>query len=246
MYAKGKFIMIGLEYLNEIYGLSATDLGKRINVSRQTVNDWLRERRIIPKKHYEKLKEIFKVPEDFFQKQVTELDKLQIQRIKLENDTFEYTYTDTIWDDEKQQEIEVDCIGTNIPYEQMEILDLDIRHKELFKNIENLIAMKTDGAEDQWDYINKKADVLEIFETLVEIMDKVYIPDIRVKDILDSVKIAKGKRKANSLFVKKLAAVIKEQIMRDKRIAEKNSKEARELLELGIYKKKDDDIEDLL
>ncbi|MDM0660080.1 helix-turn-helix transcriptional regulator [Clostridium perfringens] len=79
--------MIGLEYLNEIYGLSATDLGKRINVSRQTVNDWLRERRIIPKKHYEKLKEIFNgIPEEFFNKQLTELNKLKIQKLKLEDD----------------------------------------------------------------------------------------------------------------------------------------------------------------
>ncbi len=238
--------MIGLEYLNEIYGLSATDLGKKINVSRQTVNDWLRERRSIPKKHYEKLKEIFKVPEGFFQKQVTELDKLKLQQIKLENDTFEYTYTDVIWDEETQQEIEVDCVGTNIPHEHMEILDLDIREKELFNNIDELIDKRTKCAENEWDYINKKSKVLEIFELLYEIMNEEDIQYSMIKSILDSIKIAKEKRVANNFFVKKLAAVIKEQIMRDKRIAEKNSKEARELLELGIYKKKDDDIEDLL
>lgn len=224
--------MIGLEYLNEIYGLSATDLGKRINVSRQTVNDWLRERRIIPKKHYEKLKEIFKVPEDFFQKQVTELDKLQIQRIKLENDTFEYTYTDVIWDNEAKKEIEVEQVGTNIPYEYMEMLDIDIREKGLFNDLNNLIAKRTNNSENEWDYIGRKADILEIFETLVEIMDKEYIPDRRVKEVLDSIKIAKGNRLANSLFVKKLSVVIKEQMMRDKKTEEENIKAAKELLEI--------------
>lgn len=228
--------MIGLEYLNEIYGLSATDLGKKLNVSRQTINDWLRERRIIPRKHYEKLKEIFKgIPEEYFQKELTELDKLNLQRMKLENDTFEYTYTDVIWDEETQQEIEVECVGCNIPHEYMEMLDLDIKEKELFKNIKDLISKRIGEPENEWDYIGRKADILEIFETLVEIMDEDYIADRRVKEILNSVKIAKGKRLADSLFVKKLSVAIKEQMMRDKKQEEENIRLAKELIEAGVY-----------
>ena len=224
--------MIGLEYLLDINNMQSKQLAEMLGVGKATVSSWINQKRLISTKHYEKLKEIFKVPEEYFQKELTELDKLKLQQLKLETDTFEYTYTDTIWDDEKQQEIEVDCIGTNIPYEYMEMLDLDIREKELFNNLNNLIAKRTNNSEDEWDYIGRKADVLEIFETLVEIMDKEYILDKRVKEVLDSIKIAKGNRLANSLFVKKLSVVIKEQMMRDKKTEEENIKVAKELLEI--------------
>ncbi|MDK0954071.1 helix-turn-helix transcriptional regulator [Clostridium perfringens] len=224
--------MIGLEYLLDINNMQSKQLAEMLGVGKATVSSWINQKRLISTKHYEKLKEIFKVPEEYFQKELTELDKLKLQQLKLETDTFEYTYTDTIWDDEKQQEIEVDCIGTNIPYEYMEMLDLDIREKELFNNLNNLIAKRTNNSENEWDYIGRKADVLEIFETLIEIMDKEYIPDKRVKNVLDSIKIAKGNRLANSLFVKKLSVVIKEQMMRDKKTEEENIKAAKELLEI--------------
>ncbi|VTQ58059.1 helix-turn-helix domain-containing protein [Clostridium perfringens] len=224
--------MIGLEYLLDINNMQSKQLAEMLGVGKATVSSWINQKRLISTKHYEKLKEIFKVPEEYFQKELTELDKLKLQQLKLETDTFEYTYTDTIWDNETKKEIEVDCIGTNIPYEYMEMLDLDIREKELFNNLNNLIAKRTNNSEDEWDYIGRKADVLEIFETLVEIMDKEYIPDKRVKEVLDSIKIAKGNRLANSLFVKKLSVVIKEQMMRDKKTEEENIKAAKELLEI--------------
>ncbi|MDM0961641.1 helix-turn-helix transcriptional regulator [Clostridium perfringens] len=224
--------MIGLEYLLDINNMQSKQLAEMLGVGKATVSSWINKKRLISTKHYEKLKEIFKVPEEYFQKELTELDKLKLQQLKLETDTFEYTCTDTIWDNETKKEIEVEQVGTNIPYEYMEMLDLDIREKELFNNLNNLIAKRTNNSEDEWDYIGRKADVLEIFETLVEIMDKEYIPDKRVKEVLDSIKIAKGNRLANSLFVKKLSVVIKEQMMRDKKTEEENIKAAKELLEI--------------
>ena len=224
--------MIGLEYLLDINNMQSKQLAEMLGVGKATVSSWINQKRLISTKHYEKLKEIFKVPEEYFQKELTELDKLKLQQLKLETDTFEYTYTDTIWDNETKKEIEVEQVGTNIPYEYMEMLDLDIREKELFNDLNNLIAKRTNNSENEWDYIGRKADILEIFETLVEIMDKEYIPDRRVKEVLDSIKIAKGNRLANSLFVKKLSVVIKEQMMRDKKTEEENIKAAKELLEI--------------
>lgn len=224
--------MIGLKYLMDLHNIKSKQLAEMLGVGKATVSSWINKKRLISTKHYEKLKEIFKVPEEYFQREISELDKLKLQQIKLENDTFEYTYTDVIWDNETQQEIEVEQVGTNIPYEYMEMLDLDIREKELFNNLNNLIAKRTNNSENEWDYIGRKADVLEIFETLVEIMDKEYISDRRVKEVLDSIKIAKGNRLANSLFVKKLSVVIKEQMMRDKKTEEENIKAAKELLEI--------------
>ncbi|XZI46332.1 helix-turn-helix domain-containing protein [Clostridium perfringens] len=224
--------MIGLEYLLDINNMQSKQLAEMLGVGKATVSSWINQKRLISTKHYEKLKEIFKVPEEYFQKELTELDKLNLQRIKLENNIVGYTYKDTIWDEETKQEIEVDRVGYNIPVETIEMLDLDIRHKELFKNIDDLIARRTEGAEDEWDYIGKKSEVLEVFELLYEIMNKEYVPYRRVKNILDSIKVAKEKRMESNLFVRKLAAIIKEQMMRDKKTEEENIKAAKELLEI--------------
>ncbi|EOU1879655.1 helix-turn-helix transcriptional regulator [Clostridium perfringens] len=224
--------MIGLEYLLDINNMQSKQLAEMLGVGKATVSSWINKKRLISTKHYEKLKEIFKFPEEYFQKELTELDKLNLQRIKLENNIVGYTYKDTIWDEETKQEIEVDRVGYNIPVETIEMLDLDIRHKELFKNIDDLIARRTEGAEDEWDYIGKKSEVLEVFELLYEIMNKEYVPYRRVKNILDSIKVAKEKRMESDLFVKKLSVVIKEQMMRDKKTEEENIKAAKELLEI--------------
>ncbi|MDZ5038213.1 helix-turn-helix domain-containing protein [Clostridium perfringens] len=224
--------MIGLEYLLDINNMQSKQLAEMLGIGKAAVSSWINKKRLISTKHYEKLKEIFKVPEEYFQKELTEIDKLNLQRLKLENDTVEYTYKDTIWDEETKQEIEVDRVGYNMPVETMEMLDLDIKHKELFKNIDDLIARRTEDAEDEWDYIGKKAEVLEVFELLYEIMNKEYIPYRRIKNILNSIKVAKEKRMESDLFVRKLAAVIREQMMRDKKTEEENIKAAKELLEI--------------
>lgn len=78
--------MIGIQYLCEIFGISYADLARRLGISRQTIAAWTSGRRKVSEKHYEKLKKIFKVNESWFNKQLTELDKLQIQKIKIEND----------------------------------------------------------------------------------------------------------------------------------------------------------------
>lgn len=123
--------MIGLKYLMDLHNIKSKQLAEMLGVGKATVSSWINKKRLISTKHYEKLKEIFKVPEEYFQREISELDKLKLQQIKLENDTFEYTYTDVIWDNETQQEIEVEQVGTNIPYEYMEMLDLDIREKRI-------------------------------------------------------------------------------------------------------------------
>lgn len=227
--------MIGLAYLLDINNLQHKQLAEMLGVGKATISSWINGKRLISVKHYEKLKDIFKVPEEYFQKELTELDKLNLQKMKIESDMFQYTYKDVIWDNETQQEVEVEHIGTNIPYEQIEILDLNIREKKVFNNINTLITDRTENAKDECDYINKKSEVLEIFEILVEVMDEEYIPDGRIKDILDSIKIVNGKILANRLFVKKLSAVIKEQIIRDRRIAEENIRKTKELIEAGVY-----------
>lgn len=223
--------MIGIEYLCEINKMSYSELAKNLGISRQTINAWTSGRRKVSEKHYEKLKEIFNTPSEYFNKKLTELDKLQLQRIKLENDAVEYTYIDTIWDDVNQQEAQVEKAISDMPVEAMESIDVDIQHQQLFKNIDSLINERTKNAENEWDYIGKKLEVLEMFEVLYEIMKKEIIPYRRIKGALNSINVAEGNRLESDLFIRKLAAVIKAQMLLDKKTEEENIRAAKELLE---------------
>lgn len=78
--------MIGLEYLLDINNMQSKQLAEMLGVGKATVSSWINKKRLISTKHYEKLKEIFKVPEEYFQKELTELDQIELQKIKIDND----------------------------------------------------------------------------------------------------------------------------------------------------------------
>ena len=78
--------MIGLEYISNLYNVKYVDISKILGLSRQTFNSWIKKRRYISEKHLPELSKIFNIPEEFFQKELTEEDKIIIQEIKLEQD----------------------------------------------------------------------------------------------------------------------------------------------------------------
>ena len=225
--------MIGLEYLCNINNIEFKDLASELGLGKSTVSNWIAGRRKISEKYYEKLKEVFKVPEEYFQKELDELDKLQLQRIKLENDAVEYTYLDTVWDDYSQEYIEIEKTACSIPHEHMEILDLDIQKKELFKNIDSLIAEKVENVESEWEYIGNMSEILELFEIFYDIIKKEVIPYRRIKDVLNSIKVAKDKRFESHIFIRKLSNVIRQQMLLDEKALKENIRAAREIIEMG-------------
>lgn len=78
--------MIGLEYLLDINNMQSKQLAEMLGVGKATVSSWINKKRLISTKHYEKLKEIFKVPCDYFQKELTKFDQIELQKIKIDND----------------------------------------------------------------------------------------------------------------------------------------------------------------
>ncbi|MBE3650483.1 helix-turn-helix domain-containing protein [Paenibacillus polymyxa] len=70
---------IGLEYITKIFGGSYTDVAKRLNITPQTVSDWIRGKRKIPPTKIEDLAELFKLDKQLFQKELTEVDKIEIE-----------------------------------------------------------------------------------------------------------------------------------------------------------------------
>lgn len=79
---KGVIIIIGLEKVINIFNFNANQIAKEIGVSRQTVYDWLKEKRKIPK---ERIEQLSKIPEfryinkGILQKFIDEVDEIDIE-----------------------------------------------------------------------------------------------------------------------------------------------------------------------
>lgn len=74
--------IIGLEKLAKTFGLSVNQIAQELGIGRQTVYDWLKGKRKIPK---ERIEQLSKIPEfshvnkDLFQKEIDEADELEIE-----------------------------------------------------------------------------------------------------------------------------------------------------------------------
>ncbi|MEK4646798.1 helix-turn-helix transcriptional regulator [Exiguobacterium sp. FSL W8-0210] len=74
--------MIGLEYIVREFRKEYKEVANDLGVSKQTIQDWLKERRKIPAKRLNQLSIMFKLPEEYFQqKELTSIEKNNV-RIK--------------------------------------------------------------------------------------------------------------------------------------------------------------------
>lgn len=78
--------MVGLEFILNLYNVQQSDLAEKLGITKQNVNHWVKDKQKIPKKHVLTISELFKIPSEFIQKELDELDKVEIQKIKLRND----------------------------------------------------------------------------------------------------------------------------------------------------------------
>jgi plasmid maintenance system antidote protein VapI len=78
--------MIGLEYILYIYEMQHQELATYLKIRKQNINLWVSGKQNVSKKHIPKLVEIFGISEHFYQKELTEVDKLLIQKEKIVNE----------------------------------------------------------------------------------------------------------------------------------------------------------------
>lgn len=83
--------IIGLEYICKLYDVKFSELADDFGISRQVVNSWIKikRRRKITKKYIPMLAKKFKQSEKYFQKELSDLDRLEI----LENKIFTEEYS---------------------------------------------------------------------------------------------------------------------------------------------------------
>lgn len=78
--------MKGLEYILYIYDTQHQSLADKFGIRKQNINKWVKGKQSIPKKYLPELEKMFEIPEEYFQKELTDIDKLFIQDMKLKND----------------------------------------------------------------------------------------------------------------------------------------------------------------
>ncbi|MFY2157737.1 transcriptional regulator [Cytobacillus firmus] len=78
--------MIGLEYILSLYNMQHIELAVKLGIKKQNINLWIKRKQSIPKKYLPVLSELFGVEEDYFTKELTEVERLEIQKEKLKQD----------------------------------------------------------------------------------------------------------------------------------------------------------------
>jgi hypothetical protein len=77
--------MIGLEYIIKINNTTFKSVGDLLNIRKQNAQLWCSNDRKIPKKYLPILSQEFEIPIEYLQKELTDIDKLKLQKIKLVN-----------------------------------------------------------------------------------------------------------------------------------------------------------------
>lgn len=75
--------MNGLEFIAKEFGISLAEVGRILGVSRKSVSNWTNGWKPIPQKHLVILSDYFGLKDEYFQKELTDEEKLEIQLIKI-------------------------------------------------------------------------------------------------------------------------------------------------------------------
>lgn len=150
--------MIGLEYILDIYGMQHIELAEKLDIKKQNINLWIKGKQNISKKHLPTLENIFGIEAKYFSKELTELEKLEIQKEKLKRDL-----QPVIMKHEEQFLIGEENNLVEVPvYDKEEInqIEHDIEKAKLIKKFRNMIN-KTEHQ-----------PYLDTFKLVLELLDK--------------------------------------------------------------------------
>lgn len=78
--------MIGLEYILILYNMQHIELADKLGIKKQNINLWIKGKQSIPKKYLPVLEELFGIKQEYFIRELTEIEKLEIQKEKLKKD----------------------------------------------------------------------------------------------------------------------------------------------------------------
>ena len=144
---EGTVIMIGLEFILNLYEMQQQELASKLKIKKQNITLWIKGKQSVSKIHLPKLSEIFNIPQEYFQKELGEIDKLEIQKMKLLTSV--------------QSDIGVEYAVSRYDYE--------ICERKLFTRIGNTLTIcfdenKADGG------LNDANNLLDLYQMFVDIV----------------------------------------------------------------------------
>jgi len=150
--------LIGLEYILELYGMQQIELAEKLGIKKQNINLWIKRKQKISKKHLPTLEQIFGIDAKYFSKELTDLDKLEIQKEKLKRDL-----QPIITKHEEQF-----LIG-----EENDLVEVPVYDKEELNQIEHAIE-KAKLIEKFRNMLNRAEHqpYLDTFKLVLELLDK--------------------------------------------------------------------------
>ena len=74
--------MICLEYILDLYHMSQAELAEALGIKPQNLTLWLKGKQDVSKKHLPAMEKIFGVPQEYFQKELTQIRAIEIQYLK--------------------------------------------------------------------------------------------------------------------------------------------------------------------
>lgn len=164
--------MIGLNYIRNLYKKTTVDLAKELGITNGLISQWEQEKKPIPDKRVKQLSKLFGIPDVYFTKQVSDIDKLLIENIKIDQDISktEYEYEDTVYDEKINDYITIPQIGyDNSLIELKEINDSTIKKLKVLQKIDGIISSSQD-AESLSDVIDTMDSYSLIFDRFADIV----------------------------------------------------------------------------
>ncbi|AKA70170.1 helix-turn-helix domain-containing protein [Clostridium scatologenes] len=209
--------MIGLSYIRELYNLSMQDLADKLSISRQVVHQWESKKVRVADKRIKQISQMFNMSEKYIGNDVTEIDKLEMQRIKLQNEIkdYEFKYEDTVTDPDTGEEITI--MQTGVDEGAMFDLYLNtyqINEKKLLTNIKNSLDqcfIRGEEYEDCMDHgLGEAGELLELYERLFQLVNNPKVYKNTLKEIIMAFNVAYGKTITSDKFIRKIAKAIKD------------------------------------
>ena len=167
--------MNNLDNIREIFNLTLEDVANMLNIKKQSVSEWSKNNKI-PEKRIKELSELLNIPEEYFNKEISEVDKIKLQNIKLEQDIKNsiFEYEREIYDNETDETITtISDIAYNKDLERLhEINNIKINKLNLLKKIDTIIS-KYNNEEGNELILDKSYEevFIDIFNRLANVVD---------------------------------------------------------------------------
>lgn len=151
--------MLGLEYILNTYNIQYVELAEYLGIKKQNINMWIKRRQNIPKKYLPVLEEYLGIEQHYFSKELSEIEKLEIQKEKLKKDL-----EPVIMKHEQRFESNSDRDLVDVPIydkEELNTIERDIEKAKLISRFKDVMNVVDDNP------------YMDTFKLMVGLMEKV-------------------------------------------------------------------------